>query len=153
MKGFTQVDELDFHETFVWVAKLVSVRVFLAVVVAKGWIFHQMDVNNAFLDGDLEEKIYMRLLPDFAPKKANQVRRLRKCIYGLRQASRNWFAKLASYLRDYGFIQLYANYSSFTYRKGRVFMCLIVNVDDLILVRKCMKTCLNFKHYLNKCFE
>lgn len=108
---------------------------------------------HVFLHGDLEEEVHMRLPPGFAPKKANQVCRLRKSIYGLRQASRNWFTKLASSLWDYWFIQSYEDYSLFTYKKGRVFICLITYVDDLILVGHCIKTYLNFKYYLNKCFR
>jgi len=56
-----QVDGFDFYETSAQVAKMTSVWVFLFVAIAKGWELHQMDVNNAFLHDDLEEKVYMKM--------------------------------------------------------------------------------------------
>ncbi|PKI35344.1 hypothetical protein CRG98_044258, partial [Punica granatum] len=89
-KGFTQVEGIDFHETFAPVVKLVTVRCLLTVPVARGWETHQMDVRNAFLRGDLDEEVYMKLPRGFSSRKGGVVCRLQKSLYGLRQASRNW---------------------------------------------------------------
>ena len=64
-KGFTQKLGLDYFETFSLVTKSVSVRIVLSLAVVKGWVLHQMDINNAFLHGDLVEDVYMSLLLGF----------------------------------------------------------------------------------------
>ena len=92
-KGFTQQEGLDFMDTFSPVAKLTSVKLLLSLVAAKGWRLTQMDVSNAFLLGDLDEEIYMSLPQGYTPPPGvvlppNPVCRLRKSLYGLKQASR-----------------------------------------------------------------
>ena len=112
-----------------------------------------MDVNNAFLHGDLEEEVFMRLPPGFSSSSPTKVCKLRKSLYGLRQAPRQWFAKLSSTLTAYGFVRSYADYSFLTYRKGKVFLALLVYVDDIILAGNDSQACAELKAYLNNCFR
>ncbi|PKI48285.1 hypothetical protein CRG98_031315 [Punica granatum] len=70
-KGFTQVEGVDFHETFAPLAKLVTVHYLLTIAIAKQWEMHQLDVNNVFLHGDLDEEVYRSLPPDFCSAHPN----------------------------------------------------------------------------------
>ena len=111
----------DFHETFSPVAKMTTVRSLLSLAVSKGWELYQTDVHSAFLHGDLNEEIFMRPPPGFRPSNPNLVCKLRKLLYGLRRAPRQWFFKLASALQDNGFRQSPLDHSLFVYHNGDQF--------------------------------
>ncbi|GJW21740.1 putative RNA-directed DNA polymerase [Tanacetum coccineum] len=98
-KGFTQMEGVDYHNTFTPVAKLVTVLTLLAIVVKRDWMIHQLDVNNAFLHGDLSEEIYMKIPQGFVKDGDMRICRLHKSLYGLKQASRNWYKKFTNALR------------------------------------------------------
>lgn len=84
-KGFTQKEGIDYHETFSKVAKLVTVRTFLAVATKKIWQIHQLDVNNSFFHGDFHEDIYMKIPQGFSKKMMPRVYKLQKSLYMLKQ--------------------------------------------------------------------
>ncbi|RVW87469.1 Retrovirus-related Pol polyprotein from transposon RE2 [Vitis vinifera] len=151
--GNHQEAGIDYHETFSPVAKMTTVRAFLAIAASKNWELHQMDVHNAFLHGDLEEEVYMKLPPGFERSDPNLVCRLRKSLYGLKQAPRCWFAKLVTALKGYGFLQSYSDYSLFTYTKGNVQINVLVYVDDLIISGNDSAALKTFKAYLSDCFK
>ena len=131
--GNKQVEGEDFDETFAPVVKMATVRGLLRIAAAKNWEVHQMDVHNAFLHGDLQEEVYMRMPPDFSHLDPSKVCRLRKAIYGLRQVPRCWFTKLSLALEKFGFVQSYSDYSLFTYSQGKVEVRVLVYVDDLVI--------------------
>ncbi|GKV28764.1 hypothetical protein SLEP1_g37774 [Rubroshorea leprosula] len=139
-KGFTQIEGLDFHETFAPVAKMVIVRTSLALASIKHWELHQLDVNNAFLQGDLHEEVYMKIPQGFTCNQSNKVCRLRKSLYGLRQASKNWFEKFTTSLEAVGFKQSKADYSLFTLAITDSFVAILVYVDDIVITSNDART-------------
>ena len=96
-KGYSQVQGLDYNETFASVARMGSIRLVLAITASKRWEVHHMDVKSAFLHGDLEEKIYMKQPEGFLDD-PSLVYRLRKSLYGLKQAPRAWYSKMDTFL-------------------------------------------------------
>lgn len=110
-----------------------TARTLLAVAAARNWELHQMDVNDAFLHGDPDEEVFIKLPPGYSARDQTKVCKLRKSLYGLRQAPRCWFTKLAAALKKYGFVRLYSDYSLFTYQRKDVRLTLLVYVDNLII--------------------
>ena len=103
--GFTQQPGVDFDETFSPVVKPATIRLLLSLAVTRGWSLRQLDVQNAFLHGVLEEEVYMRQPPGFVdPAQPHHLCRLVKALYGLKQAPRAWHARLGSALHKYGFV-------------------------------------------------
>ncbi|GKD29801.1 ribonuclease H-like domain-containing protein [Tanacetum coccineum] len=132
--------------------KAIGIRCLLSLAVSNSWHVFQLDVYNAFLYGDLNETVYMKLLEGFYPTGSNKVCRLKKSLYGLKQAPRQWNAKLASALVENGFSQSKSNYSLYTkYDKG-VFLALLVCVDDIIITGNSFYEIDKFKVFLKSKF-
>ncbi|KAK1408311.1 hypothetical protein QVD17_39969 [Tagetes erecta] len=128
------MEGVDYHETFAPVAKLVTVRTLLTVAVKRDWIIHQLDVDNAFLHGDLDEEVYMKIPQGFSRENETRVCRLRKSLYGLKQASRNWYHKFTKFLISLNFRQSKADHSLFTFQNGESYVAILIYVDDVIVV-------------------
>ena len=143
---------MDYDETFSPVVKMSTIRSIIAVAVLKGWHLYQLDVNNAFLHGDLHEEVYMKLPPGvFNPN--NKVCRLQKSLYGLKQASRQWFAKLQHELILQGFKQSKNDYSFFIKNKDSFITVVAVYVDDIIVTGNDNSVILHLKHHLHEVFS
>ncbi|XP_072071634.1 uncharacterized protein [Arachis hypogaea] len=132
-QGFTQIPGVDYIDTFSPVVKMSTVRVLLTVAAAKNWHLHQLDVNTAFLHGDLHEDVYMKLPKGLQCSNPNLVCKLTKSLYGLKQASRQWNIKLSAALADLGFTPSENDHSLFTKSTGTTFTAILVYVDDLVL--------------------
>ena len=114
-RGFVQREGIDFKEVFAPVACMESIRLLLALAAAKDWRVHHLDVKLAFLNGELAETIFVRQPLGFAIKGAeHRVLRLRKALYGLRQALRAWNAKLDATLGELGFTQCTTEHALYT---------------------------------------
>ncbi|KAK3121821.1 hypothetical protein QOZ80_8BG0661360 [Eleusine coracana subsp. coracana] len=133
-RGFVQQEGIDYDDAFASVARMESVHLLLALAAQEGWRVHHMDVKMAFLNGDLKEDVYVHQPSGFIiPGQEHKVLRLRKALYGLRQAPRAWNIKLATTLKAMGFKQ--SPHEAAVYRRGRGGCALLVGVyvDDLVI--------------------
>lgn len=152
-KGYTQMEGVDFFDTFSPVAKMTTVKVILAIAGTRNWFLEQLDVNNAFLHGDLHEEVYMKLPPGVSSSIPNQVCKLQKSLYGLKQASRQWYSKLSTALLSLNYIQSAADYSLFTKAEGSYFTAILVYVDDLVLTGNHLDEIKFVKQFLDRQFK
>ncbi|BBH03528.1 RmlC-like cupins superfamily protein [Prunus dulcis] len=147
------MEGLDYTETFSPVAKLVTLKCLLAVAAVRHWSLHQLDVQNAFLHGDLDEEVYMLPPPGLRRQGANMVCRLQKSLYGLKQASRNWFSKFSTAIKRAGFQQSKADYSLFTKVRGASFTAVLLYVDDMIITGNDNTAIEELKRFLHNNFR
>jgi hypothetical protein len=134
-KGFKQRYEIDYEDTFNPMIKCTTIRVILSIVVSKSWHLCQLDVQNAFLHGNLEEAVYMRQPPGYEDKQLpNYVCKLDKALYGFKQAPRAWYSRLSTKLCALGFMPSKANTSLFYLNTNDATMFVLVYVDDIIIV-------------------
>ncbi|GJR87679.1 putative RNA-directed DNA polymerase [Tanacetum coccineum] len=133
-KGFRQQPGIDFHETFSPVVKSTTIRAVLSLAVTNDWPLRQLDIQNAFLHGNLKEQVYMKQPPGFIdPQRPNHVCLLHKSLYGLKQAPRAWFERLSKALFDLGFKGSKTDPSLFIYSRGDTLLYILVYVDDIIV--------------------
>ncbi|XP_052299567.1 retrovirus-related Pol polyprotein from transposon RE1 isoform X1 [Citrus sinensis] len=154
-KGFTQTYGIDYQETFAPVAKMNSIRVLLSLAASLGWQLQQLDVKNAFLNGELEEEVYMDLPPGFENEYGiEKVCKLKRSLYGLKQSPRAWFDRFTKSVRSFGYLQSQADHTMFFkhFTDGSV-VIVIVYVDDIILTGSNVIEMENLKKVLAREFE
>ena len=153
-KGFTQREGIDFSDTFSPVSSKDSMRVIMALSAHFDLELHQMDVKTAFLNGELEEDIFMSQPTGFIERgKNNLICKLNKSIYGLKQASRQWFLKFDKVVTAHGFIENKLDDCIYLRVKGSKFIFLVLYVDDILIASSDMQLLQETKALLSLNFE
>jgi hypothetical protein len=153
-KGYSQVEGLDFDETYAPVARLESIRILLAYATYHGFKLYQMDVKSAFLNGPIKEEVYVEQPPGFEDSEyPNHVYKLSKVLYGLKQAPRAWYKCLRDFLITNGFKVDKADPTLFTKTIAKdLFVCQIY-VDDIIFGSTNKSTCEEFSRIMIQKFK
>nr|GEV83026.1 retrovirus-related Pol polyprotein from transposon TNT 1-94 [Tanacetum cinerariifolium] len=153
-KGYRQEAKIDFKESFAPVARLEAIRLFIANATSHNMLIFQMDVKTAFLNGELNEVVYVSQLEGFVdPEHPTHVYRLKKALYGLKQAPRAWYDKLSKFLISTGFTKGMVDPTLFTRKIGKHILLVQIYVDDIIFASTNPKSCQLFAHEMNLTFQ
>ncbi|VVT56888.1 uncharacterized protein SAPINGB_P005375 [Magnusiomyces paraingens] len=152
--GFSQVEGIDYTETFAPVVRYETVRIVLAIAAQFGFQVHHMDVETAFLNGDLKEDIYMRQPKGFVVKgQESKVCHLKKSLYGLKQAPLCWNEKIHGALVKLGFIRNESDYGVYTKGSGSTMVIIALYVDDLLISGNSSEVIAKTKSSLSSMFK
>lgn len=153
-KSFSQRQGIDYEETFAPTAKMSTIRLVLAMATQFGWKVHQMDVKSAFLNGDLQEEVYMTQPPCFkVAGKEHQVLKLVKALYGLKQAPRAWYMKIDKYLSDQNFKRSSSDSNLYIKTTDSDIILLVIYVNDLIITSSSASLIQGIKQSLCQSFD
>ncbi|GJU91702.1 retrotransposon protein, putative, ty1-copia subclass [Tanacetum coccineum] len=152
-KGYTQTPGIDYEETFSPVADIRAIRILIAIAAYYDYEIWQMDVKTAFLNGYLNEEVYMEQPEGFVnPKYPNRVCKLKRSIYGLKQASRQWNKRFDDEIKKFGFSQNADEPCVYLKASGSNVTFLILYVDDILIMGNSIPMLQDVKSYLGKCF-
>ncbi|WVZ97231.1 hypothetical protein U9M48_042781 [Paspalum notatum var. saurae] len=153
-QGFCQKEGIDYEETFAPVARLEAIRILLAFAAFKGFKLQQIDVKSAFLNGFIEEEVYVRQIPGFESARfSDRVYKLRKALYGLKQAPRAWYARLKSFLLKSGFVMGSVDKTLFLLSRGYDTLIVQIYVDDIIFGGSSHALVSSFAEQMSREFE
>ena len=145
---------MDYDETFSPVAMLKSIRILLAIAAHFDYEIWQMDVKTAFLNGNIEEELYVVQPEGFVdPKDAGKVCKLQRSIYGLKQASRSWNLCSNKVIKEFGFVQMHGEACIYKKVSRSSVDFLILCVDDILLIGNYIEFLNTVKGHLNKSFS
>ncbi|KAJ4716700.1 Retrovirus-related Pol polyprotein from transposon TNT 1-94 [Melia azedarach] len=153
-KGYSQRAGIDYDEVFAPVARLETVRLIISLAAQNKWKIHQMDVKSAFLNGVLEEVVYIQQPTGFEVKgQEDKVLKLRKALYGLKQAPRAWNSRIDKYFQKNGFTKCPYEHALYIKIKDEDILIVCLYVDDLIFTGSNPSLFDDFKNTMTKEFE
>jgi hypothetical protein len=133
-RGFSQVEGVDYDETSAPVARYSSIRSVVSIATEMGWKIHQMDVKTAFLNGVLDQEVYVEQPLGFVVhERETHVCRLKRALYGLKQAPRAWYSRIDTYLLQIGFTRSESDVNLYYIVIGGEPLILVLYVDDLFI--------------------
>ncbi|GKV24533.1 hypothetical protein SLEP1_g34135 [Rubroshorea leprosula] len=153
-KGYKQQHGVDYEEVFAPVARLEMVRLILSLAAENKWKIFQMDVKSTFLNGSIEEEVYVQQPLNYVVKgEENKVLKLKKAFYGLKQAPRAWNCRIDRYFQENGFVKCPYGYALYIKVSigGILIVCLYV--DDLIFTGNNPRMFEEFKRAMSNEFE
>nr|GFB72061.1 retrovirus-related Pol polyprotein from transposon TNT 1-94 [Tanacetum cinerariifolium] len=141
-KGYRQEERINFEESFAPVARIESIRIFIANAASKNMTIYQMDVKTTFLNGKLKEEVYVSQPEGFVdPDQPTHVYRLKKALYGLKQAPRAWCDTMSRFLLDNNFSKGVVDPTLFTRKTSKHILLVQIYVDDIIFASTDPKAC------------
>jgi hypothetical protein len=149
------VEDLDFGEIFAPIVHLKTIMILLAFAASKGFRLYQMDVKSPFLNGVIQEEVFVRQPPpDFEnPKYPNRVYKLSKTLYGIKQAPRAWYARLKTFLLEHEYVMGSIDKTLFTLKHGTYFLLVQIYVDNIIFGGSSHMLVLGFWEMMEKEFQ
>nr|GEU53461.1 retrotransposon protein, putative, Ty1-copia subclass [Tanacetum cinerariifolium] len=152
-KGYTQTLWIDYEETFSHVADIRAIRILIAITVFYDYEIWQMDVKTTFLNGYLSKEVYMEQPEGFVNLKyPNRVCKLKRSIYGLKQASKQWNKRFDDEIKKFGFTQNRDEPCVYLKASGSNITFLILYVDDILIMGNNILVLQDVKSYIGKCF-
>ncbi|GJR95763.1 retrovirus-related pol polyprotein from transposon TNT 1-94 [Tanacetum coccineum] len=153
-QGYNQQEGIDYDETYAPVARLESIRILLAYACALDFKLFQMDVKSAFLNGFINEEVYVAQPPGFIDfAKPNHIYRLKKALYGLKQAPKAWYDRLKAFLIKHDYTMGMVDNTLFTKKKDPNLIIVQIYVDDIIFGSTCQEMCDDFAKIMHDEFE
>ncbi|KAI3681162.1 hypothetical protein L6452_35946 [Arctium lappa] len=153
-QGYTQEEGIDYEEVFAPVARVETIRLFLAYASYMNFKVYQMDVKSVFLYGTIDEEVYVCQPPGFEnPSYPDRVYKLKKALYGLHQAPRAWYDTLSTYLLENGFERGIIDKTLFIKRSKKNTLLVQIYVDDIIFGSTKDQMCRDFEELMHKSFK
>ncbi|GJV36210.1 retrovirus-related pol polyprotein from transposon TNT 1-94 [Tanacetum coccineum] len=153
-KGYRQEEGIDFEELFAPVARIEAIKIFIVNAATKNMIIYQMDVKTAFLNGDLQEEVFVSQPEGFEDQEnPTHVYRLKKALYGLKQAPRAWYDTLSKFLLANNFFKGAVDPTLFTRKSGKHILLVQIYVDDIIFASTDHNACNIFSKEMSSKFQ